>query len=50
LRAARTTLAIVVGLAMATAATRALAVSGGKKAPIANAPYLAWLPEGCTGS
>jgi secreted trypsin-like serine protease len=35
---------------MAVAATPAAAVSGGKKAPIAGAPYIAWLPEGCTGT
>jgi hypothetical protein len=49
-RLTRTALAVVVGLAMASAATPALAVSGGTKAPIADAPYLAWLPEGCTGT
>jgi len=31
---------------MAVAATPAAAVSGGAKAPIADAPYVAWLPEG----
>jgi hypothetical protein len=35
---------------MAVAATPAAAVSGGARAPIANAPYVAWLPEGCTGT
>ena len=35
---------------MAVAATPAAAVSGGAKAPIADAPYVAWLPEGCTGT
>jgi len=49
-RLTRTTRAIVVGLAVATAGTPALAVSGGTKAPIAHAPYVAWLPEGCTGT
>ena len=43
-------LALAIAVTMAVAATPAGAVSGGKKAPIANAPYLAWLPEGCTGT
>src|SRR3954469_19698471 len=50
MRLTRTTLAVVAGLAMATAATPAAAISGGTRAPIANAPYIAWLPEGCTGT
>jgi secreted trypsin-like serine protease len=43
-------LALGLALAMALAAAPAGAVSGGKHAPIAKAPYLAWLPEGCTGT
>ncbi|TML07111.1 MAG: serine protease [Actinobacteria bacterium] len=42
--------AAAVVLAMAVAATPAGAVSGGHKAAIADAPYVAWLPEGCTGT
>lgn len=44
--------AVLVGatLALAIAATPAAAVSGGARAAIADAPYIAWLPEGCTGT
>jgi hypothetical protein len=37
-------------LALAVAAAPAGAVSHGKPEPIANAPYVAWLPSGCTGT
>jgi hypothetical protein len=41
---------LAAGLALAVAATPAGAVSGGKKAANASAPYVAWLPSGCTGT
>src|SRR4051812_30630504 len=41
-------LAAAVGLAVA--AVPADAVSGGHKAAIADTPYVAWLPSGCTGT
>jgi hypothetical protein len=37
-------------LALVLTATPAAAVSGGARAAIADAPYIAWLPEGCTGT
>jgi secreted trypsin-like serine protease len=37
-------------LALAAGAVPAGAVSGGHKASIANEPYVAWLPSGCTGT
>ena len=40
----------VTGLLLVLAVVPAGAVSGGKKAAIANAPYIAWLPSGCTGT
>jgi hypothetical protein len=36
----------VIALAVAPAG----AVSGGNNEPIASAPYVAWLPSGCTGT
>jgi hypothetical protein len=41
---------LAAGLALASVATPAGAVSGGKKKAIADAPYIAWLPNGCTGT
>ncbi len=41
---------LAVGLALASVAVPAGAVSGGKKQDIAKAPYVAWLPSGCTGT
>jgi len=43
-------LLLIAALALAAAAAPAGAVSGGKKTAIAKAPYLAWLPSGCTGT
>jgi Trypsin len=43
-------LVLAAGLALALAAVPAGAVSGGKKQAIAQAPYIAWLPSGCTGT
>jgi hypothetical protein len=40
--------AALVGIALT--AVPAGAVSGGKHAPIANEPFVAWLPSGCTGT
>lgn len=38
------------GLVVLAAAVPAGAVSGGQRAAIADAPYIAWLPSGCTGT
>ena len=43
-------LLLAAGLAVAVAAVPAGAVSGGRKAAIGSAPYIAWLPSGCTGT
>ncbi len=43
-------LLIATGLALAVAAAPAGAVSHGTPQPIAGAPYVAWLPSGCTGT
>ena len=39
-----------IGLSLAVTATPAGAVSHGTPQPIAGAPYVAWLPSGCTGT
>jgi Trypsin len=41
---------LAAALALVVAAAPAGAVSHGKKEAIANAPYVAWLPSGCTGT
>jgi hypothetical protein len=43
-------LLLATGLALAVAAAPAGAVSHGTPQPIAGAPYVAWLPSGCTGT
>src|SRR4029077_5762010 len=43
-------LLLATGLALAVAAAPAGAVSHGTQQPIAGAPYVAWLPSGCTGT
>lgn len=43
-------LLLAAGLALALAVAPAGAVSGGKKEAISTAPYIAWLPSGCTGT
>src|SRR3954447_6426824 len=46
----RITLVLVAAAVLAVAAVPAGAVSGGKRQAIAAAPYIAWLPSGCTGT
>jgi hypothetical protein len=41
---------LAVGFALASAAAPAGALSGGKRKAISEAPYVAWLPSGCTGT
>src|SRR4051812_47397000 len=43
-------LLLAAAVALAVAAVPAGAVSGGHKAAIADTPYVAWLPSGCTGT
>ncbi|MDQ1741315.1 MAG: hypothetical protein QOE53_2967 [Pseudonocardiales bacterium] len=50
LRARIPLLLLAAGLALAVAVAPAGAVPGGRTEPIAKAPYVAWLPSGCTGT
>jgi hypothetical protein len=43
-------LLVVAALALIFVAAPAGAVSGGKKEAVSDAPYIAWLPSGCTGT
>src|SRR3954471_15607265 len=43
-------LLVAAGLGLAHVATPAGAGSGGPPAGVADTPYVAWLPEGCTGT
>jgi hypothetical protein len=48
--AKRIALALATVLVLALAAAPAGAVSGGKPAAVADVPFIAWLPSGCTGT